>query len=510
MKRYTLALAMLLGVFADPAFAQTPSTAPVSSKAWFGAPAPKGLVVPPISPAGKGAAIPKAIAPADEAKFADLNGARMKQDVAKVVAFAEAMHKTSQLWGRISGFPSEAATADWFAGQLKAAGVKEVRVQTYAADADFWWPEKWQVKAVGAPQYGAGSKDVVLSTAIPVNAWPAEAGRSLRAPAVYVGEAGAPLTVDVKGKIAIQHTRPSTGAYSDRARVRDGSAALIKAGAAGVLNWVEQAGNMSTRDFGGCGGPCFNIGGDDGRFLTAAIGKAQAAGAPPVQLDLSLDSTMKSGLTARNVIGVIPGASEEAIVVNAHLDSWFSGAGDNADGVAVVLALARHYGKPEHKPARTLIFVGSGGHHSAGMNGPGHLLPMNQALLGKAVLVINFEHLAQFEIQAVPSWNVRPTEEPKNFGVSNMSPFLVSTVKDAATRYGFVIKPAITSAVPGDLGGYAPLNVARMQGIHSGPLYHTTGDVPASISAEGLERAARFYRDVIDAVAKAGAREINP
>ncbi|MEP7211244.1 MAG: M28 family peptidase [Alphaproteobacteria bacterium] len=503
MKRWTVAVATLLVACASyPALGQTKS-------AWFGLAQPKGLSAPPVAPSASVAAnIPKAIVPPDEAKFTDLKGDRIKPSVDKVVSFAEDMRKTSQLWGRISGFPSEAATADWFASQLKAAGVKDVQVQTYTASADFWWPEKWQVKVNGVAEYGAGTKDVVLATSIPVNAWPI--GRSLQAQAVFVGKAGAPLTVDVKGKVAIQHTKPSTGAYSDRAKVRDGSAALIKAGAVGVLNWVEQAGNMSTRDFGGCGGPCFNIGGDDGRFLTAAIAKAQAAGAPPVVLNLALDSVMKTGLTARNVIGVIPGASDEAIVVNAHLDSWFSGAGDNADGVAVVVALAKHYGRPENKPARTLIFVGSGGHHSAGMNGPGNLLPMNGPLLKKAVLVINFEHLAQFEIQAVPSWNVHATEEPKNFGVSNMAPFLVSTVKAAAMRYGFVIKPEITGSVPGDLGGYAPLNVARIQGIHSGPLYHTTGDIPASISTAGLERAARFYRYVIDAAGKASAREINP
>ena len=34
----------------------------------------------------------------------------------------------------------------------------------------------------------------------------------------------------------------------------------------------------------------------------------------------------------------------------------------------------------------------------------------------------------------------------------------------------------------GDLGGYAPLNVPRVQAIHSGPMYHTSGDVLDSIS----------------------------
>ena len=64
--------------------------------------------------------------------------------------------------------------------------------------------------------------------------------------------------------------------------------------------------------------------------------------------------------------------------------------------------------------------------------------------------------------------------------------------------------------MPGDLGGYAPLNVARIQGIHSGPLYHTSGDTLASISNEGLTKAARFYAYVIDQAVKADRKAINP
>ncbi|MBI1362100.1 MAG: M28 family peptidase [Alphaproteobacteria bacterium] len=503
-------LPTLAGAVAVLALAACSAPQPASSPAWFGLTAPTGLVAPTISPdAATAAAIPKAVVPPGEVAFTELEGARIKPDVEKVVGFAEQMRKAgNQMWGRISGFPSEAATADWVAGQLRAAGVQDVKVETYSASADFWWPKSWEARVLGDPAYGAGSKDVLLASAMPVSR--SQISGTITAPVVFVGEAGSVSSDGVAGKIAVEHTRPATGAYSDRAKVRESSAALIKAGAIAVLNWVEQGGNMHVFDFGNCGGPCFNIGGEDGRFLAEASARAKAAGAPPLRMSLKLDAEMKSGLTARNVIGVIPGASSEIIVVNAHLDSWYSGAGDNADGVAVLLALARHYGKPANRPARTLVFVGSGGHHSPGMNGPGNLLPANADLLKKAVLVVNLEHLAQFEIQAVPTWQVHATEEPKNFGVSNMSPFLVSTVKAGVARYGFVIKPEITNSVPGDLGGYAPLNVARIQGIHSGPLYHTSGDQPASISTAGLERAARFYRYVIDEAAKAPAAEINP
>jgi Zn-dependent M28 family amino/carboxypeptidase len=56
------------------------------------------------------------------------------------------------------------------------------------------------------------------------------------------------------------------------------------------------------------------------------------------------------------------------VIVNAHADGWFDAAGDNGDGLAVLIALARHFAKAP-QPERTLLFVASGGHHGGGMNG---------------------------------------------------------------------------------------------------------------------------------------------
>ena len=64
--------------------------------------------------------------------------------------------------------------------------------------------------------------------------------------------------------------------------------------------------------------------------------------------------------------------------------------------------------------------------------------------------------------------------------------------------------------MPGDLGGYAPLGVARVQAIHSGPMYHASGDVVESISVPGLERAARFFTYFVGEAAKARRSDINP
>jgi Peptidase family M28 len=478
--------------------------------AWFGLIPPTTLANPVVEPLD-GAGIPAAIRPAgEEDGRGALTGDRIRTSVEQVIGFAQDMREGgSQMWGRIAGFPSEDKTAGWLASELRASGIEDAQVQTYAGTGDFWWPKTWSATVLGNPAYGDLTIDVKLASAIPVSRSTVPGG-TMEAGVVHVGEAGDVSTDGVSGKIAIQHTRPSTGAYSERTKVRESSQKLIAAGAVAVITWVEQAGNMHVYDFGQCGGPCFNIGGADGIFLSDAIKAAKAPGAPELRMRLALQADTMTGLKASNVLGVIPGASEEIIIVNAHLDSWFDGAGDNADGVGVLVALARYFGREGAKPARTLLFVGSGGHHSSGLNGPASVVAMNPELMKRVVLVVNLEHLAQFQIDAVPGWKVNTGEEPKNFGISNSSPYLSALVKEAAQRYGFVIRPEIVNTVPGDLGGYAPLNVARIQGIHSGPLYHTSGDVLESLSTAGLEKAARFYAYLIEQTGKATKAEINP
>ena len=275
-----------------------------------------------------------------------------------------------------------------------------------------------------------------------------------------------------------------------------------------MLNYVDQPGNMHVRDF-GCA-RCFNIGGADGAFLVSVAERAEAAGTSEgLRMRLFLDASERTDLTAQNTLGVVPGDGDEIVIVNAHLDGWYDATGDNGDGLAVLVALARHFAKPENRPARTLLFVASGGHHSSGLNGPGHLVEMNPDLVGRAVLVLNLEHIAQYLVDPA-TFEVHRTEQDMGWGITNLAPFLVDLSDRGVARYGFRIRDDYGTGVPGDLGRYASLDVPRVQAIHAGPLYHTSGDVFESVSVEGLERAARFYAYFIRNVADVSRRELDP
>jgi Zn-dependent M28 family amino/carboxypeptidase len=237
--------------------------------------------------------------------------------------------------------------------------------------------------------------------------------------------------------------------------------------------------------------------------------RARLEGLPEPRVRISLDVETPTGVTGHNAVAVIPGDTDEVMIVNAHADGWFDAAGDNADGLAVLLALARYFMEPDNRPVRTLVFVVSGGHHSPGMNGPSNFVRMNPEIGARTVLVLNLEHVAQLELNPA-EWVYRATEQPMSFGISNESPYLTDVGQRGMRRYGFRLNPAFTSSVPGDLGGYGPLGAVRVQAIHSGPLYHTSGDVLETISVPGLERAARFFAYFVREAARAPKEWLDP
>ena len=200
------------------------------------------------------------------------------------------------------------------------------------------------------------------------------------------------------------------------------------------------------------------------------------------------------------------------------MDAWFDGAGDNADGLAVMVALARHFAKPEHRPERTMVFVASAGHHSPGLNGPRAFLQANPELAKAAVMMLNIEHVAQRNFspaRSVPADGYREAiadvgEAPIVAGVSSGSPFLNTLLDQGVTRSGVNFVSDRSRMESGETGGYRSLDVARLTIMQAPPLYHTTGEGMDVVSTPGLERIARFFAWFLKEVDKAPRERINP
>jgi hypothetical protein len=155
----------------------------------------------------------------------------------------------------------------------------------------------------------------------------------------------------------------------------------------------------------------------------------------------------------------------------------------------------------------------SGGHHTG--NGPAAFIAAHGDIMADTVLIMNLEHLAQIDVAQAPRldpatssysagmWSASTAETVKQVGAANTTPYVTELLGRASKNFGVVTVYQPTEAVPGDLGAYVRLGKPSVQLISSEVYYHSSGDTPSTISVPGLERAAAFFADFIDAVCKA-------
>lgn len=495
-----------------------------SSNSWFGVSPPPEFAAheaPVILGTDYG---PRpALVPDGEESFSELQGDSIWQDLKDIVEVSKWSRSSNevgsgQLWGRITGLPSGERAMDLVENRLRAAGVPQVKRQWFeqSQGASLWLPLTWEVRLHGNELFGAGTRDIVLESAMPAGGSEMPAA-GLSAPLVYVGTARpAELAyIDVQGKIAVQHITPRGHLFLERGPARAKAQELMRRGAVAVFNIVDFAGNMRMRDISNCGGPCFNIGGQDGRFLEQVLDAAAENGlSDGVKATLSLEAEERSGMRASNVLGIVPGESEENIIINAHVDGWFDGANDNGDGLSIMLALAEHFSRPEHRPARTLVFVGSAGHHTRGLNGPDQLVELNPQLIANNVLAINLEHVAARQINPArtDTLGVRDviTDAGEGFlmnGLSKPTPYLQSVIREGGARYGLNF---VSQASTYNAGDNPDVDSPVFQLIQGNPLYHTSGETLETISKPGLERVARFVAYFVTEISAAPRERIYP
>ncbi len=90
--------------------------------------------------------------------------------------------------------------------------------------------------------------------------------------------------------------------------------------------------------------------------------------------------------------------TDETVYVIAHRDGFFDASGDNASGVASMLGLAEYFAKvPKSQRRRTIIFIGTDGHHQIKPGGFGRewLVANRAKFFSKTALMINDEHPAE-------------------------------------------------------------------------------------------------------------------
>ena len=100
-----------------------------------------------------------------------------------------------------------------------------------------------------------------------------------------------------------------------------------------------------------------------------------------------------------NVWGVLPGRSDDTIIICSHQDSAFKGAVEDGTGIAQVFAQAWAWAQvPQNDRPKTLVFVATAGHLYGGLGGFSFAYE-NKEIMERTWLVMNLEHLAAEEVK---------------------------------------------------------------------------------------------------------------
>ena len=298
---------------------------------------------------------------------------------------------------------------------------------------------------------------------------------------------------DVQGKGALIESIGLPGAWQHSATVFDAARRAQAHGASAILIAISIPGNFRTQVGATTTVPTFTIGWQDGTALRELIEKSPGGVHLKIRADISMEQNEKTSL----VWGVIPGMSDEKIIINAHRDGYFEAADDNATGMATALGLAEYFVKtPKAQRRRTIVIVGNPGHHNTAV-GSQWIAAHHDTFLANTAVIINCEHTGQVGVDLY-GFKLVATNTQWNFDwfVSGSEKWQ-ATVKHDWDLFGVSRYTEPTVHPNGDIGGFYQFAPA-LQVIQAPIYYHTDKDTLQTISPAGLESVTRSYAKIID------------
>jgi hypothetical protein len=196
--------------------------------------------------------------------------------------------------------------------------------------------------------------------------------------------------------------------------------------------------------------------------------------AGPVRIRLTVDSTVEE-VECHNVVGELPGADDEMIIVGSHHDGPWASAVEDGSGIALVLAQAAYWaGQPVEARPHKMVFLLHAA-HLAGWQGQLTYIEEHRDELDQVVLQVHLEHAAlDFAVNAAGELEPNGLPVPRWFFCSRI-PELEAAVSEALVtndlRRSLLVAPdAFGDQPPTDGAFYYPEGVPIMHFL-AAPFY---------------------------------------
>jgi hypothetical protein len=215
------------------------------------------------------------------------------------------------------------------------------------------------------------------------------------------------------------------------------------------------------------------------------------------------------------VLGVLPGQTDEIILVTSHHDGW---AANEASGASEVMALAEYFSQlPANSRQRTLMFLAAGGHFLGDIPTKAFIAE-NPEIMDRIVISLSLEMIgreyAEVDGEFVPTGLVAPRGlfiSGPPFGVNST---LLSFAENSITDYELdrtVVLPAngpLGPAPPGVAHWYFQAGKPIMHLIAAPAHQFTPDDTPNKVDVEQLRRVTAAYADLVMQIDAADADDL--
>jgi hypothetical protein len=247
------------------------------------------------------------------------------------------------------------------------------------------------------------------------------------------------------------------------------------------------------------------IRGSDGARIKAAMQSG------PVRIELSVASKREL-IEVHNIVGELPGADDEEVIIGSHHDGPWSSAVEDASGMALVFAQASYWaGIPQAERPHKLTFLLNAG-HMAGGAGCEAYIEKHRSRLQDIVLEIHLEHAAaEFKDHGK---GLQPTgyPEPRWFFTSQ-NPWLQRVVLEILQAEGLdrslILPPNIFGDRPTTDGGAFHVAGVPLVNYLTAPFYlFDVMDNPDKIHKPSLDAVTRATIRLVEATAQVSAQRM--